>query len=34
MSLSFVDDLGFIISNISVKEMVKAFEKFAKKIIE
>lgn len=34
MSLSFVDDLCFIVSNNSVKEIVKALEKVAKKVIE
>ena len=33
-SLSFVDDLGFIASGSSVKEIVKALEKVAKEVIE
>ena len=33
-SLSFVDDLGFIASGNSVKEIVKALEKVAKEVIE
>ncbi len=33
-SLSFVDDLGFIASGSSVKEIVKALEKVAKEEIE
>ncbi len=33
-SLSFVDDLGFIASGSSVKEIVEALEKVAKEVIE
>lgn len=33
-SFSFVDDLSFIVSGSSVKEMIKALEKVAKEIIE
>ena len=33
-SLSFVDDLGFIASGSSVKEIVGSLEKFAKEVIE
>ena len=33
-ALSFVDDLGFIASGSSVKEIVKALEKVAKEVIE
>lgn len=34
MSLSFVDDLGFIASGYSVKEIVQALEKVAQTVIE
>ena len=33
-SLFFVEDMGFIASSSSVKEIVKAFEKVAKEVIE
>ena len=33
-SLSFINDLGFIASGSSVKEMIKALEKVAKEVIE
>ena len=33
-SLSFIDDLGFIASDSSVKEIVRALEKVAKEVIE
>ena len=33
-SLSFVDDLGFIASGSSVKEIVKTLEKFAKTVLQ
>ena len=34
ISLSFIDDLGFIVSGNSVKKIVKTFEKFAKDVIK
>ena len=34
MSFLFVDDLGFIISDNSMKKIVRSLEKVAKKMIE
>ena len=34
MSLSFIDDLGFLASGSSLKEVGKALEKFAETVIE
>ena len=34
MPLSFVNDLGFIASGISIKKTIGCFEKVAKKMIE
>lgn len=34
ISISFIDDLGFIASNSSVKKIVRALEKVSKKVIE
>lgn len=34
MTLSFVDDLGFIASGHSIKDIVKALEKVAQTVVE